>query len=170
MAVNNEYPVYDGIPPSWADLIVECAIYDGALFGIKDVAAINTSRSVEVGEKRGLSGGRVMGRTTGAQSAEASITFYLDGFTTFCENLATAAEAKGLVRGNEVLISLVHFDFLMQWSAPGSAKIHKRRVLGARVLGDTISPAEGTDAQQVEVPLSVIKIADVVNGRDVVLL
>lgn len=170
MAVNNEYPVYDGIAASWADLIVECSVYDGILFSVKDVAAINTGRSVEVGEKRGLSGGRVMSRTTGASSAEASITFYLDGFDNFEENLMNAAISKGLVRGNEVLISLVHFDFLMQWSVPGSAKIFKRRVLGARTIGDSINPAEGVDAQQVEVPLSVIKVADVKNGRDIVLL
>ncbi len=170
MSVNNDYPVYDGIAPSWADF--KCVITGTTitLLETKDVAAVNTSRSVEVGEKRGASGGRVMSRTTGASSQEASFTLYYDGYLRMLETLMAQAIARNFVRGNEVLISLVHFDFQMLHTPPGSTRIFDRRVKGARVIGDSLNPAEGTEATKVEVPLSVIKIADMINGKELVLL
>lgn len=170
MAVHNEFPLYNGIAPSWADAICKVTGTDIELLELKDIAAINTSRSLEVGEQRGLSGGRVMKRTTGATSQEASLGLYRSGFDAFIRRLVAAAESQGHTRGNEILISLVHFDFQWLYTPPGSALIFERRLYGCRYMGDTMNTAEGIDADQVECPLSVIKIADIIDGKEVVLL
>lgn len=170
MALNNAYPILNGIAPSWADIVVKVTPYGGALFTTKDIAAINTSRTVEVGEKRGASGGQVIATTTGAESSEGSITFYRSGFQQALRNLIVIAEANGLVRGNQVAISLVHFDIQVQHTPPGSVEIFDRRLRGCRFTGDTMNAAEGTDAQQVEVPLHIKKIVDMIDGKEVVLL
>jgi hypothetical protein len=170
MAVNNEYPVLDGIAPSWADLSVKLTGADITLLEMRDIKAINTGRSVEVGAQRGATGGRKKKRTTGQADEEASWTLYRDGFQRMLRTLKAAAESKGYVRGNEVLISLVHFDIIWFMTPPGDPDIYERRVYGARVIGDTMNSAEGSDAQEVEVPLSVAKIADIIDGKEIVLL
>lgn len=162
----NDYPILDGVTPSWADIVVRATPYGGSLIETKDIAAINTSRSVEVGEQRGTSGGIVTKRTTGAASQEASWTLYYSGYHQLMRALVDLAPQ----RGNQYRISLVHFDIQMQWTPYGADDIFERRLQGVRVVGDTINPAEGTEAQQVEVPLSVIRIVDVIDGKEIVLL
>jgi hypothetical protein len=166
MAINQQYPVLNGIAPSWADVQIECAIYDGPLVKMSDIKAINTSRTVEVGVQRGASGGRVMRRTVGQADQEASWTLYRSGFEDLMANLASVAPP----RGNERLVSLVHFDIIYQYSPPGALKINERRILGCRVIGDTMNDTEGSDAQEVEVPLSCVKIVDVIDGVEIVLI
>ena len=99
--MNNDYPILNGVAPSWADIIVRATPEGGALLDVKDIAAINTSCTVEVGEQRGASGGRVIRRTTGSVSYEASMTLYRSGYQKLLRNLVAAAEASNLVRGNQ---------------------------------------------------------------------
>jgi hypothetical protein len=168
MPANNEYPLYNGIAPSWADSTVKISGTDIVLLETRDIAGINTSRSVEVGEQR--SGGRVIKRTSGDASQEGSLNLYRDGYQKMLRTLMNAAIAKGLTRGNKVLISLVAFDIQYLHTPPGATEIFDRRVRGCRVIGDTVNGAEGTEADKVEVPLSVIEIVDMIDGKEVVLL
>lgn len=171
--LNQLFPKMNDISPSWADMKFTFALAGGGpitgalpVIDVSDIAAVNTSRTVEVGKKYGLSGGRMTGRSTGQESSEASITFWLDGLVTFKEILMTVAP----IRGGQAAISLVHFNITQLWTPPMSTKIFHRKILGCRVLGDTLNSAEGPDIQQVEVPLSVAQIVDVINGREVSLL
>lgn len=163
-AANNEFPVIDGIAPSWADVVVKISPTGAALIEMKDIKSVNSSRSVEVGAQKG--GGRVMKRTTGDSSQEASMTLYYDGYIKLLRGI------KGLapLRGNTRLISLVTFGIQVQYTPPGSVEIFDRRWKGCRIIGDTANGAEGTDANEVEVPLSVIEIVDIVDGEEVALL
>lgn len=163
-AANNEFPVIDGIAPSWADVVVKISPTGAALIEMKDIKSVNSSRSVEVGTQKG--GGRVMKRTTGDSSQEASMTLYYDGYIKLLRGI------KGLapLRGNTRLVSLVTFDIQVQYTPPGSVEIFDRRWKGCRIIGDTANGAEGTDANEVEVPLSVIEIVDIVDGEEVALL
>lgn len=171
MAVNNNYPVLDGIAPSWADITTKIQANGAPLFTADQVSAMTGSRKVEVGSQEGQSGGREVKRTTGRVKQEASITFYRDGYDLFLEMLAQVAETlPGLQRGNELLVSLVHFDVQILHTPPLSSKIYERRWYGARMIGDTAAHKEGVEADTIEVPLSVIKIADMINGKEVVLL
>lgn len=160
------FPSLNEIAPSWADIGVTCAIFDGPLVELADIAAINWSDTVEVGEQRGASGGRVMKRTTGSLSSEASMTLYRSGARKLVRNLASVA----LSFGNQKRISLVGFDIEIQHTPPGEAEIYVVRIKGCRLLGRSLSMAEGTDADKVEIALSPLYIAEFIDGEEVVLL
>jgi hypothetical protein len=170
MAVNQSFPLYNGIAPSWADLIVRVSGTSIQLADVEDIKSIDTSRTVEVGKQRGATGGRIKKRTLGSLDQDGSLTFYKDGYVDFIAALVAAAEAQGFTRGNEVLISPVVFDVQYLFTPFGATRVFDRRMIGCRVIGDTSSASEGTDAAEVEVPLDIMKICDMVNGKEVVLL
>ena len=163
--MNTDYPILNGVAPSWADIVVKLTPEGGSVLDIKDIKAINTGRSLEVGEQRGA-GGRVMRRTIGQPSQEASMTLYRSGLQKLLRALLPLAPR----RANQAMISLVHFDIQIQHSVPHDDEIYERIVRGARVTGDTLNAAEGSDAQEAEVPLSVIEIVDIIDGVEVVLV
>lgn len=164
--VNQAYPTYNDIEPSWADIVVAATIDGGALIEMADIAAIKHSRKVEVGKRRGTSGGRVMARTTGQGDQEASITFYRGGLRRLIKGLM----ANAPTRGNQVLISLVSFDIEIQFTPPGETEIYVDRIKGCRYLGDSYDSKEGTDPEKPEITLDVIEICNVIDGKEVVLL
>ncbi len=164
--MNNSYPILQGIAPSFADIALKITPTDGPILETKDFAALSSSRTVEVGEQRGASGGRVMRRTTGSISYEGSITFYRSGYQVFMRELAKLAPSRGIQKA----VSLVHFGVQIQHMPFGDTEIYDRRWKGCRVLGDTHDNAEGTDADQIEVPVSIIEIVDVIDGKEIVLL
>ena len=165
-AVSTDFPVFDGIAPSWADFSCKAKGSGTPLLQMKDLKEINTDSQVEIGEQRGASGGRVMRRTTGSQKLQASWTLYHSGWTQLLRNLKDLAPR----RGNQYLVSLVHFDIVYQWTPPGGSEIFETRVYGARVIGRTLQSAEGTDATELAIPLSISQLSDVVDGKEFVLL
>lgn len=161
-----EYPTLNDLAPSWADIVTSFTIYGGSLLETTDYSAINWSSSVEVGEKRGASGGRVMARTSGAASHEASATFYRSGF----RKLLRALMEKAPVRGNQRLVSLVGFDVLIQHTPVGETEIYQTKIKGCRLLGASASMAEGVDADVLELTLNPIEIVQIIDGVEVALL
>jgi hypothetical protein len=174
-------PLLNGFAPSWCDIAVRVSPGAGPLIEIGDIAAIDYNASVEVGEQR--EGGRVVNRTRGSSKYEASMKLYASGY----QKLLTGMIAAAPVRGSQSLLSLVVFTINIQFTPPtggglagqaigaaasalGVGGIFETRLKGCRILGRNISAAEGNDAQQVEVPLSVIEIVDVINGREIVLV
>jgi hypothetical protein len=150
MATEQDYPTIQGFAPSWADIKVRIPLYDGDEVKTNDIAAINWSDTVETGKKRGTSGGRVTGSTTGQYDAEASITFYLDGWRRF--RRALAAKNKR--------ISLVRFDVIVQHTPPGETDIHTAKLVGCRVLSRSAQETEGADPSKREIPLEVIRVEE----------
>jgi len=163
---NQAYPTVDGVEPSWADIQVSCTVNGGDLLETADIAAVKWSRKVEVGERRGTSGGRVMARTTGQGSQEASITLYRSGLRKLIRSLAKNAP----VRGNQKIIGLVSFDVLIQHTPPGETDIYATKVKGCRYLGDSDDMKEGNEADKIEVTLNPIEIVQIVDGEEIVLL
>lgn len=175
-------PLINGFCPSWCDIAVRVSPGGGPLIEIGDIAEINYNASVELGEQR--EGGRVVNRTRGSVSYEAGMKLYASGYQKLLAGLTAAAP----VRGSQSLLSLAVFTINIQFTPPtggglaGQAigiaanalgvggGIFETRLKGCRVIGRNVSAAEGNDAQQIEVPLSVIEIADVFNGREVVLI
>lgn len=158
---NFDYPVLDGIAPSWADIQVRAKPDGGDLIKMGDIAAINCGWTVEVGMQK--EGGRVINRTRGDYSAQASWTLYASGY----QKLLRALKAQAPLRGNQRLISLVHFLIHVQWTPPGSDDILEYKIKSCRMLGRTIDSAEGTAAQQIEVPLSTIEVVDIIDGEEI---
>jgi len=166
MPANSDYPVLDGVAPSWADIVVKAVPNGAALIEMKDISAINTGVTVEVGEQK--AGGRVMKTTTGEVSYESSITFYREGYQKFLRGLIAASDVGK--RGDQRLSSLVHFSVQVQHTPPGSTEIFEYRLKGCRALGRSLNGAEGTDADTVEVTLHVKEIVDVIDGVEVAAL
>lgn len=167
---NQAYPSLNDIAPSWADIGVNFAVSGGAVLDMADIKSLKWSRKSEVGEQRGASGGRVMARTTGSGSQEASAVLYRSGMRKLIKGLMAQAQTNGLVRGNQVIISLVSFDITIQHTPPGETEIYEVHIKGCRYLGDSDDMKEGNDADTIELTLNPIEIANIINGKEVVLL
>jgi hypothetical protein len=164
MVANNAYPTLNGITPSWADATITLAPDGAPLLESLDIKAINTNTSVEVGSQK--AGGRVMKRTTGDLSNEASVTLYRGGFQRLVRGLMAVAPSRGAVK----LLRFVHFNIAYQYTPQGDTEIYERRIKGCFMTGAAVNGAEGTDPSEVEVPLSVAEICDVIDGVEVSLL
>ena len=161
-----ESPSLNEIEPSWADIQIAITPYDGAELNMNEIAGINWSRSVEVGERRGTSGGRVMARTTGAVSYEASMTVYRSGY----RKLLQALMANAPERGDQLRVGLVGFDIIIQHTPPNSDSVYTNKIKGCRLLGDSSDQSEGTDAQQLEITLNPLEIVELVDDREIALI
>lgn len=157
------YPSYQGNEPSWADIAVTLAPIGGDLLETADISAISHSTTVEIGEKRGASGGRPMAFTRGSVSYEASMTLYRAGYQRFLSSLASLATE----RGNQRPISTVSFNVLIQYTPQGSDDIYQTELRGCRVIGTSADATEGTDPSAVELTLAVLEIVEHVDGVEI---
>lgn len=164
--INNEFPVFDGIAPSWADLQIKVKGKSTALLDMRDVKEIKTGSTLEFGEQRGVSGGRVIKRTSGSLKNEASWVLYHSGWVKLVRNLKALAP----LRGNQRVLRYVHFDLQYLWTPPGDVDIYETRIKGCFVSGRTLNGAEGVEATTIEVPLSPLVVADVIDGEEIVIL
>lgn len=161
----NDFPVYNGVVPSWADMSCKISGTDIVLFDTRDISAFNTGRAVEVGEQK-TPQGEVIGTTTGAPTQTCSLTFYRLGFQRFMRTLMANAPTNG----NLARVSLVHWQVDFLHTPPNSVEIYHRRVKGCRLISDDMNGAEGTDPDKVDLGVHCKKICDVIDGREVVLL
>ena len=166
---NNEFPILDGFAPSWADVTLKIKPDGASVLTARDIKSISRGRSVDVGIQ--MAGGRTKRSTVGSSSNEAGFVLYYSGSQAFMRALKDAAIAEGLVRdGNVAQVSLVFFQVDYIFTPPGSSEIIERRLKGCRLLSDTESPAEGTDALTVEYKLFVTESVEVIDGVEVALL
>lgn len=135
---NQSFASVDGDEVSWADLAATMNVPGGATIALVDIEAIKWSTKVEVGESRGTSGGRMMKTTAGSESHEASATMTRSGVAVLMEALEVAAVAGGYVRGNDVIISGVRFDILIQHTPLGSSRIY---TTSCQAAGTSATPA-----------------------------
>ena len=163
---NQAYPSLNGVEPSWADIAVTISATGQTALSMIDIAGLKWSRKVEVGEKRGASGGRIMARTTGQGSQDASGTFYRSGMRKLVKSLMSNAPT----RGRQVIISNVAFDIMIQHTPAGESEIYVVKLKGCRYLGEADDMKEGTDADKLDITLNPIEIVNIINGREVVLL
>ncbi len=163
---NQAFPSLNDVEPSWADVAITFTVFGGDVIEMADVAGLKWSRKVEVGERRGASGGRVMARTTGQGSQEASATLYRGGLRRLVKSLM----AKAPTRGTQVRIGLVAFDILIQHTPYGETEIYQTKIKGCRYLGDADDLKEGNEADKVEVTLNPIEIVNIIDGKEVVLI
>jgi hypothetical protein len=163
---NQAYPALNDIVPSWADIQTTFTISGGDALDMVDIAAVKWGRKSELGEQRGASGGRVMARTSGSGSQEASATLYRSGYRKLLKSLM----AKAPTRGNQALISYVSFDILIQHTVPNDPEIYTTHIKGCRFLGESDDMKEGNEADKIEINLNPIEVANVINGKEVVLL
>lgn len=156
---NQAFPSVNSHECSWADIAVTLNVPGGATVGLVDLEGIKWSRKVEVGESRGTSGGRVMKRTAGSETVEASASMTRSGVAQLVEAIEVAALAASQTRSNEVIISGVAFDILIQHTPLGDTRIYTAKLSGCRYLGDSDDMKQGNDADMVELTLNPVRIA-----------
>jgi hypothetical protein len=164
--MNQEFPTLQDIAPSWADIKTTVTPLGGSLIDTIDYSALNWGSTVEVGEQRGASGGRVMRTTTGQLTHEASATYYRSGLRKLVRGLIPLAPQRATQR----MVSLVHFDIFIQHTPPGEVDIYEVKLKGCRLLGFTASMTEGTDADKIELALHAKEIVQIIDGLEVVLI
>lgn len=158
MTLNQSYPSVGEHESSWADIDLTFNIPDGQTIDVEDITAIKWDRKVTVGVSKNASGGRVMKRTAGSEESTATATFTRSGLRALVAAIKTAAIAAGQVRGDEVAISGISFDLLVQHTPFGLVGVYMAKLEGCRYLGDGNDMKEGSDADLIEVDLSPIKI------------
>jgi hypothetical protein len=164
--INQDFPILDGVTPSWADVNITLRGAETPALTVKDIASVESTSTLEIGEMQGASGGKVIRRTTGASKYEGKLGLYLSGFVGLLENLGPSMPT----RGGKRVFGVVHFDIITQWTPLGSVAIYEKRLLGCRIGGETLAAAEGTDAQKVDMPMHVGEIVYVINGVQYVIL
>lgn len=169
MTINQAFPSVNDIESSWAEIGIAFNIDEGVTVR-PDMSAIKWSRKVTVGTRKGPSGGRPMARTRGEIAYDASGTFSKGGLSTLEDALVERAVAQNFTRGNQVLISLVAFDIVVQHTPIGSTDIFEVWLKGCRYLEDSEDNSEGTDPDAIEVVLNPIEIVKVKNGREIALI
>ena len=135
-----------------------------------DIASVDASSIVERGQRKGASGGRKMGRTTGEKTDEFSWSLYRVGLRKLLRGLLPLAPS----RGAQKVVGLVFFDVTVQHAPPSTSEdadsIYEYRAKGCLLNGITFAHAEGPDADQVDVPLDVTELTFLIDGIEVVLL
>lgn len=163
---NQSYPTYNGVVPSWADIKVTLTPEGASVMDMADIIGIKHSDKVEVGKKRGASGGRVTARTTGSVDYECGLTITKDGLKKLKRALMEIAPS----RGNQKLIGLAHFDIQIQFTPPGGTEIYDVKIKGCRYMGTSEDHKEGNDVSSAEVSLDCIEIVEIIDGVEVVCL
>jgi len=166
MAINQEYPLIDGIAPSWSDISIRFTPTGAPVIKSSQIRSIKRGRKVTVGYQRGATGGQIVKRTTGSVEYSLEIEFYRDGWNEFLEKIVDLAPS----RGNQRAISLVHFGVQVQHTPVGSARIFEWRAKSVRMLSDEHAASEGNDADVVPCTLDALQIVDMIKGKEVVML
>ena len=166
MTISQDYPIIDGIAPSWADIVIRFTPTGAPLIDAKAIKSIKRGRKVTVGEQRGASGGQVIKTTTGQVDYTLEAEFYRDGWNEFLEKLVDLMPA----RGNQRALTFVHFGVQVQHTPPGSSRIFEWRAKGVRCLSDEHAAAEGTDAEVVPVTFHCKQIVDMISSKEVLFL
>lgn len=163
---NDAIPSIQDIDCSWAEIALTITPTGATALETIDFAAVKWSRKVDVGERKGASGGRVMARTRGTVTYEASATFYRGGYIRLLQALMENAPT----RGNQLLVGLVAFEFLIQHTPIGSDDIFTTKIKGCRLLGDADDNKEGNESDKIELTLNPIEIVNIVDGFEIALI
>lgn len=161
----------NGRAVGWAELKGTINVAGGIALPTLDVKSITHESTVERGEKRGAGGGNVRGRTTGQLSNTASATFYRDGFRSLKKALAAAAALSGAVNlDGHVQLSKVTFDYVVTHDWVDDPEIYCIKLLGCHLDKESGKHEEGTDPETVDVDLNPLRIVEIVDGIETVLL
>lgn len=162
-------PTFNGNVPDWASAEIVLNVPGGATLDDLDIQGITCADSVEIGIQRGKGGGK-KARGVGQADHEASLTLYRTGHLAMSRALMAAAEGAGFISNGAIQIGLVSFDIYYKHTPPGSSEIFLVKVLGCRLVGREFAGTEGTDLDMVTWPLNVMRIVEIIDGKEVVLL
>jgi hypothetical protein len=160
----------NGAAPSWSNAAIVFNVDGAAPLDDADVKGLNFEEAIERGEMRGQGGG-LKKYTDGMATPTASMTLYQEGARVFKRALMAAAIAGNLVdSAGRPQLSKVSFDIIVKHSIDGDPEIYIHTIIGCKLGKDARALAEGVDANVAEMDLHPLKIVEVIDGTDTVLL
>lgn len=157
-------PTIQGISPDWASIAIRATPTGGSLVKLGNIKSIKSGIKRTIGKQK--EGGRAIKRTVGEVEYECEAEFYQDGY----DELLSALVPISPTSGNQIRIGLATLLINMQWSVPNDSRIYERRIKGCMITGIQTDASEGTDAQTTTVTFDPIEIADVKDGREIILI
>jgi hypothetical protein len=165
MANNQQaFPTVNGVECSFAEIAIGLDISGGGSFQGLDISGIKFDSKVSATIRK--KGGRPAARTRGDIEFTASITLSRKALQLLKEGLGVVAPQSG----NQRLISLVEFQIQVLHTPIGSSDIFESLIKRCRLTTDSHDYKEGADPDMIECELSVMQIAEKINGVEYVLL
>lgn len=160
----NDYPMIREAYVGWAEISVGIDIAEGDSISTKDFSAVDWSQKLEPGDVPGA-GPNLLGRTTGMYGCDGTFTMYRAAYHKLVKSLAQKSERYGTVV----------FDVTVSWSPleadnATSDNVFTVKLIGCRIKEEQASNAPGSDAAAVVVPLSLSRVVNVVDGRELSLV
>lgn len=153
-------------PVSWSEIEIVANVSGGGSFPDIDFKSLDCESKVDRGFQRGQ-GGHVKSKTTGMLTDTASASLYRSGLRALVRALGAVAPQDAAGRYQ---LSKVRFDLIVNHSFADDSDIHCLKILGCSLDKTTFKMAEGADADVVDVDLNPIRIIEVVDGKEMVLL
>ena len=111
--------------------------------------------------------GRPKAKTTGQPTSSASGSLYRPGYDSLATALVAVAPQDAAGRYQ---LSKVRFDLVVNHSYPENSKIYTIKLLGCSLDKRGAKHGEGVEADVVDVDLNPMKIVEIIDGKEVVLL
>jgi hypothetical protein len=156
----------NGIAPSWAECEIVMNVDGGGSVPDIDWKNLDYEDKIDRAIQRGP-GGRPKSKTTGQSTSTGSGTLYRSGYDALIAALIAVAPVDS---ANRVQLSKARFDLVVTHSYEADAKIYTVKLLGCSLDKRGAKHGEGIEADTIDVDLSPMKIVEMINGREVVLL
>lgn len=156
----------NGIAPSWAECEIVLNVDGGGSVPDIDWKGLDYEDKIDRTITRGQ-GGKPKSKTTGQSTTTASGSLMREGYDALIGALVAVAPSDGAGRKQ---ISKARFDLVVTHSYEDVAKIYTIKLLGCSLDKRAAKHAEGVEADTIDVELNPMKIVEVRDGVEVVLL
>ena len=166
MANNQQaFPSVNGVECSFAEIAIGLDIAGGQSFDGLDISGIKFDSKASPGVRN--KGGRPYARTRGDVAYTASLILSRKSLQLLKEALGTVAPTFG----NQLAVGLVEFQIQVLHTPIGSpTDIFEALIKRCRLTGESHDYKEGAEPDMVECELSVMQIAEKINGKEYILL
>lgn len=151
---------------SWAEVEITADVVGGGSFPDIDWKSMDAESKVDRGVQRGP-GGQVKKKTTGQPTDTASASLYRSGLKALKRALVAVAPQDAAGRYQ---LSKVRFNIVVKHSVDDDPDINILKFLGCTLDKNAYKMAEGPDADVVDIDLNPMKIIEVIDGKETVLL
>lgn len=156
----------NGTAPSWAEVEITADVSGGGSFPDIDWKSVDVESKVDRGFQRGP-GGQVKQKTTGQPTDSASGSLYRSGLRQLKIALAAAAPQDAAGRYQ---LSKVRFNIIIKHAYEDDAQIYCLKLLGCTLDKNAFKMAEGAEADTVDIDLNPMKVIEIIDGKETVLL
>lgn len=156
----------NGTAVSWSELEATVNVNGGVSLPDLDWKSIDHEDKIDRAIQRGQ-GGRPKKKTTGMPTSTGSGSLYRSALSELLRGLIAVAPQDSAGRYQ---VSKVRFDLVIKHSYEGDATIYQVKLLGCTLDKKAFKHAEGAEADVVDIDLNPMKIVEIIDGKEVVLL